>query len=357
MRRVFAVVIALAIALGLLSTAASGSTAAAAAANPLGGTASVVYFPQTGHHIQGAFLNYWLDNGGLNIFGYPLTEEFGQNGLVVQYFQRARFELHKTSSGSQVLLGLLGNQITNNKSTGPFTPFPKGFTYKNNTDHWYFPQTGHFLNYGFLSYWQDNGGAAIFGYPISEEFNDNGLTVQYFQRARFEYHPNNPVGFKVQLGLLGTQMAAMQHVSTNGVAKRSEAATWPNISTLPAKWIEIDLSGWQTLTAWQGNTQVFSTPVSGGVAAHPTPTGVFYIQTKLRYDDMTNGIAGGDDYYYLPNVPYVMYFYTGGYAIHGTYWHHNFGNPMSHGCVNLPTPAAEWMYNWAPVGTPIWIHW
>ncbi|HEU4793916.1 MAG TPA: L,D-transpeptidase [Nitrolancea sp.] len=117
----------------------------------------------------------------------------------------------------------------------------------------------------------------------------------------------------------------------------------------PAKWIEIDLAT-EKLTAWQGNTPVYSTLVSTGLAAHPTPKGVFNVNRKLRYDLMT-----GPGYNY-PNVPYVMYFYTGGYAIHGTYWHHNFGHPMSHGCVNLPTPAAEWVYNWAPLGTTVWIH-
>ena len=59
--------------------------------------------------------------------------------------------------------------------------------------------------------------------------------------------------------------------------------------------------------------------------------------------------------YYLPNVPYTMYFYQG-YGLHGTYWHHNFGTPMSHGCVNLATPDAEWLYNWASVGTLVNVH-
>jgi lipoprotein-anchoring transpeptidase ErfK/SrfK len=61
------------------------------------------------------------------------------------------------------------------------------------------------------------------------------------------------------------------------------------------------------------------------------------------------------DNYYLPDVPYVMYF-ADYLAIHGTYWHDNFGYPMSHGCVNLPTWAAEWLYYWAGYGTPVWIH-
>ena len=56
--------------------------------------------------------------------------------------------------------------------------------------------------------------------------------------------------------------------------------------------------------------------------------------------------------YYLPDVPFIMYFYKG-YGLHGTYWHNNFGQPMSHGCVNMPTPEAEWAYNWAGIGTPV----
>jgi lipoprotein-anchoring transpeptidase ErfK/SrfK len=65
--------------------------------------------------------------------------------------------------------------------------------------------------------------------------------------------------------------------------------------------------------------------------------------------------GSGADYYYLPNVPHVMYFY-GGYGLHGTYWHNNFGTPMSHGCVNLSQTDAEWLYNWASVGTKVVTH-
>lgn len=65
--------------------------------------------------------------------------------------------------------------------------------------------------------------------------------------------------------------------------------------------------------------------------------------------------GAGDDEYFLPAVPYVMYFH-GNYGLHGTYWHNNFGQPMSHGCVNLPTDAAQWLFNWAPIGTKVVTH-
>ena len=67
-----------------------------------------------------------------------------------------------------------------------------------------------------------------------------------------------------------------------------------------------------------------------------------------------NGYRLGYDYY-LPNVPYVQYFYRD-YAIHGTYWHNNFGTPMSHGCVNLTIPDSQWIFNWASNGTVVNVH-
>lgn len=118
------------------------------------------------------------------------------------------------------------------------------------------------------------------------------------------------------------------------------------------KWIDIDL-GDQTTTAYQGTTPLKSVRVSTGVAWTPTPIGHFKIYTKLAAQTMSGG--SGANSYYLPNVPYVMYF-TGAYALHGTYWHANFGTPMSHGCVNLSTPDAKWFYDWAEIGTPVVTH-
>ncbi|HET7081493.1 MAG TPA: LysM peptidoglycan-binding domain-containing protein [Chloroflexia bacterium] len=138
------------------------------------------------------------------------------------------------------------------------------------------------------------------------------------------------------------------------VTKPGSSAAPPAIDqNKGGKWIDVNIST-QTLTAYEGNKAVFSTLVSTGVSWHPTVVGTYKIYAKYLADDMSGG--EGAEYYYLPAVPYTMYFY-GGYAIHGTYWHHNFGHPMSHGCVNLPTDAAKWVYNWAPMGTTVVTHW
>ncbi len=114
------------------------------------------------------------------------------------------------------------------------------------------------------------------------------------------------------------------------------------------RWIDIDLTN-QMLYAYQGKNLVNSFVVSTGVWTHPTVVGQYQIYLMYRYADMSG--PG----YYLPNVPYVMYFYSG-YGIHGTYWHHNFGTPMSHGCINMQTDEAAWIFNWASLGTLVNIH-
>jgi len=116
-----------------------------------------------------------------------------------------------------------------------------------------------------------------------------------------------------------------------------------------SKRIEIDLST-QTLYAFQNNEEVMSFPISSG-KWFPTPTGTFHIWLKLRFTRMTGG--EGDDYYDLPNVPYVMFFYNDqvskgrGFGLHGAYWHNNFGYPMSHGCINIAPANAAKLYDWA----------
>jgi lipoprotein-anchoring transpeptidase ErfK/SrfK len=126
----------------------------------------------------------------------------------------------------------------------------------------------------------------------------------------------------------------------------------PSLPTVPVgdnfRWIDVDLTN-QRLTAYEGETAVRTVIVSTGLPRTPTVTGRFQIFAKYR----TANMSGPG--YFLRNVPHVMYFYRG-YGLHGTYWHSSFGQPMSHGCVNLPTPDAEWLYNWASVGTLVVVH-
>jgi lipoprotein-anchoring transpeptidase ErfK/SrfK len=114
------------------------------------------------------------------------------------------------------------------------------------------------------------------------------------------------------------------------------------------RWIDVDLTN-QSLYAYEGDTVVNSFIVSTGTWLTPTVTGQYKVYVKIR-----SGSMSGPGYY-LPDVPYIMYFYKS-YGLHGTYWHNNFGTPMSHGCVNLRTDEAAWLFNWASVGTVVNVH-
>jgi hypothetical protein len=161
------------------------------------------YFPETGHTVRGDFLAFFDERGGLEIFGFPITDEFvdPRTGLVVQYFQQARFERHpKNKPPYQVQLGLLGSQLLAERQP----PLRVGRANASATPNCrFFPETGHNLCYSFLEFYDANGGLDLYGYPVTEIIQENGRFVQYFQRARMEWHPERPSGQKVQLGRLG----------------------------------------------------------------------------------------------------------------------------------------------------------
>ena len=177
---------------------------------PAQNTATQHYFPETGQVVTGVFLRYWQQYGGLAQFGLPRTREFEERSpydnklYKVQYFERARFEYHPENAGTpyEVLLGLLGRDF---HQIDPPTPPKEGQSY--------FAQTGHNLGGAFREYWLSHGGLFVSGLPISEEITevspDDGKTylVQYFERARYEYHPENAgTPHTVLLGLLGNRI-------------------------------------------------------------------------------------------------------------------------------------------------------
>lgn len=182
--------------------------------------------------LEGQFLTYWRTNGGLPVFGYPITakadEVNADTGVSypTQWLERNRMETHAENTGTayEVLLGLLGKdrlrQLGRDPNTEPRESGPKDGCV-------WFDQTGHNVcdqanGVGFKTYWQSNGlkisgldkygqSLQLFGLPLTEptmETNSSGDTVmtQWFERARFEWHPGNPDEYKVLLGLLGKEV-------------------------------------------------------------------------------------------------------------------------------------------------------
>ncbi|MEX1157956.1 MAG: prenyltransferase/squalene oxidase repeat-containing protein [Thermomicrobiales bacterium] len=172
---------------------------AAAPAAPVDGC---VYYEITQHNVCEPFAAYWETHGGLANFGYPLTELVDFFGQGVQYFERAVFELHPENAGTEheVLLTLVGTQEAqrNNRDQMERDEPAVGCA-------WHEP-TGHNLCGGFAAFWEQFGGLPVFGYPVTDEFQESGLTVQYFERGRVEWHPGAwPERFDVLLGRLAAE--------------------------------------------------------------------------------------------------------------------------------------------------------
>jgi hypothetical protein len=163
------------------------------------------YFEATGLTMAGEFTGYFDTHGGLPVFGYPITEAEEENGVLVQYFERERLEYHPEHAGTpfEILLGRLGAELTSGREREPaFQPLAAPPA----SDRRYFPETRHTMDAHFAAYWESRGGLPLFGYPISEAFTENGVLTQWFERARFEYHPENAPPYDVLLGLLGREL-------------------------------------------------------------------------------------------------------------------------------------------------------
>lgn len=121
------------------------------------------------------------------------------------------------------------------------------------------------------------------------------------------------------------------------------------------KWIDVNLSE-QVLTAYQGDTVVRTFVISSGSARYPTVTGSFRTYARTELQDMWGGSKEAGDYYFQPDVPWVQYFFED-YAIHGAYWHNNFGTPTGHGCINMRVEDSRWLYEWTGVtGIRVEVH-
>ncbi len=180
-----------------------GSVTATYAQTPTGGCR---YFVETGHYVCDEFLEFYDTRGGSEIFGFPLTEAFEDSvlRLRVQYFQRARMEWHPNNPAPyKVQLGLLADELIGKLGYHFPPPPPEQIPAFNNDVHHYFSETGHVVSHAFLKYFREKGGADIFGYPRSEFMLEDGYVVQYFQRARMEWHPEFSSGPRMRLTYLG----------------------------------------------------------------------------------------------------------------------------------------------------------
>jgi len=378
-----------------------------------------VYVPQTGHTLRGSMLDYWRANGAAAVYGNPISEPYASaDGYYSQAFEDAVFQyrpeyidtndpfIRLEPIGQTALTDRLDTVRSDGRRGGgggdrrvaDWTALPQSsstVTQIVNNGGQYVSDSGHTISGDFLKWYNLNEGQFYLGNPISQPLSERGMTVQYFDGALLmedqrgdmylaplakELAPELGIDTKrVSQGDLPTYSEALfQNIgiqpSQDDLANAGQDGTdylqiIGDLNTPGRHWIEVSLSK-QQLWAYQGDTAVMTTLVSTGLEPNVTAPGLFHVRYKFSMQTMDGFIndtgevvglgktapPGGGSYWVVPNIPNVMYFNTDAEALHGTYWHHNFGNPMSHGCVNLPLQVAAWMYGWAPLGTEVWIH-
>ncbi|MDY6877913.1 MAG: hypothetical protein SWK90_17150 [Chloroflexota bacterium] len=216
------------------------------------------YFVETGHYVCDEFLEFYDKRGKSEIFGFPLTEAFKDHalGLQVQYFQRARMEWHPNNPAPyRVQLGLLVDELGYRFPSARSDQIPSS---NNDTRH-YFSETGHVVSYAFLKYFREKGGVDIFGYPRSEFMYEDGYVVQYFQRARMEWHPEFVSGPQMRLTNLGETYLERFPVSQEDISSSASQSGFPE--SVPQEYRVTDLhvsaSVRYAITGRQGVQTVF----------------------------------------------------------------------------------------------------
>jgi uncharacterized protein YkwD len=209
------------------------------------------YFPETSHNCPELFYTYWLAHGGMDAFGLPITETYTQDGLTIQWFERARFERHPESKDTpfEVQLGQLGREVrTADPAVAPATQAGAR----------YFLETGHNIAL-FLNYWSGNGGLERFGLPLTEELRETNAadgkqyTVQYFERVRLEFHPEaKGTPNEVLLGLLGTERYNVIKATNPAAAAAGKPVAAPiTAAAPPASGDSIEMLMWKTVNAYR----------------------------------------------------------------------------------------------------------
>ena len=371
----------------LLSAAMPMATAAQSASDWY--PPQTVYIPETGQTLDQLFLDLWRNAGGADAYGYPITKEITQsNGHVVQYLQYARFEYwpEGDANGNTVLVADIGNElrpITLQRSVAGFAaakPKQDGGAVETAraSQAWlpvdasklklddgtvaYVEETKHSVKGDFNDFWQNIVGTEYLGNPLTEQYTLKGVTYQVFERGQLAYTKDKGV-WLVPVG----QMLADKYKLDQKATPQGDVPTYSEDLFIPPPapqiasndpgngelWIDVNLST-QYMVVYRGDVPVMESYVSTGRPGFDTPTGTFFINSKVGTQTM-EGVLGGE-YYNVPDVPDVMYFTDVGHAIHGAYWHNNFGAVMSHGCINLPMDVADWLFGQASVGTRLEIH-
>ncbi|MGE3796563.1 MAG: L,D-transpeptidase [Thermomicrobiales bacterium] len=355
-----------------------------------------VWVEASGHTVDGYFLDEWRTNPEL--LGNPITEEAERPTLIeglpadiriVQYFENLAIAYVPEASEREFMVRALplGKEaLSRDRKTFSHFDLPdkSGCSEGSGTSCHEFAETGYSVAGDFYAFWADHDGERLIGDAITAPFRTaDGFLTQYFQNAVLHQKDDG----RVEARKIGEETTEFLRLATAAIPQPLSIPVYdetlfiaPEPEIVVAQTIQESAQGGvignggyqgpgpqqggtkeivvsisaQSLWAYEQGRLVISSLVSTGTGDVPqtvTPIGYFSVHLKYVTQTMTGTIS--DESYEVEDVPWVMYFDYQGNAIHGTYWHNNFGTPMSHGCVNLPLDIAEFLYQWAPEGTPV----
>jgi len=361
-----------------------------------GQTSIRVFVPETGHTVTGTILDYWRANGASSVYGNPISEAYAApNGRYSQAFERGILQydpdwtqtdnptVRLMPTGQQQIADRSettrsdGRRTTGDRRLSAWQPGVNQDTRSAevyNSGGRFSESTGFSISDEFGAWYDSHEGWFYLGEPLSEPLRERGITVQYFENTLLMATDDgvrpaplpleNPERYGIDLTPVdqGDLPIFSEALFLNAANPYGVDATVID----GRKYIVVNLTE-QTLTAYQGNQIVLETPVSTGVDPNSTEVGAFHVRIKFELKDMT-GVTDGSgevtavgatsegqdgEQYLVHDVPHVMFINYQAEALHGAYWHNNFGQRMSHGCINLPLDVAAYLYYWAPLGTAV----
>jgi lipoprotein-anchoring transpeptidase ErfK/SrfK len=366
----------------------------------MGQSALDVFVPETGHSVRGYMLDYWRANGAAGVYGNPISEPFGaSNGLYSQAFERGVFQFSPNwmwTDDPAVRLMPIGQQDvtesrldtrSDGRRTGadrrssawrPGTQDVNRTAQVTNEGGRFSNTTGFSISGAFAAWYDSHEGWFYMGDPISEPHFDRGAQVQYFQNGILMVEQDGVVRPaplpKENPGKYGFDATPIEQgerpVFSETLFYSHGNPSGVDPTVIPGrKRIDVSIPE-QIMRVYQGDTLVLESYISTGLEPNHTEVGNFHIRIKFEQQDMsgftsdTGEVVGlGDagavegtqtaNSYEVSDVPNVMYFNYDAEALHGAYWHNNFGQRMSHGCINQPLDVAAFMYDFAPLGTPV----
>ena len=362
----------------------------------IGESATTVWVEATGHTMSSVLLDYWRATGREELFGNPISEPFETpDGIwsqvmekgVIQYLPDLMWTLEPfvrfMPAGRMLLADLNGGFRSDGKRMGGGGNPRSGA--------WASPEAAHTDVVGgggeagievaerFQRWYAEREATWYLGQPLTPPISEGGRPAQWFEGGLLVEGDEGP-----ELAPLGEELAARIGIDTTPVEQGdvpvdSEALFLTVPNPYPAanaagpgrKRIEVDVTA-QTVRFYQGDAIALESLISTGLWPNKTEVGNFRVRYKKRLEDMRGAtdadnkviwVAGdggepppGSIPYGVDDVPNVLYINQQAEALHGTYWHNNFGQVMSHGCINLPLDVAAFAYEWTPLGTPVRVY-